>query len=187
MTYIDKIIWYKPFIKNDKDQLMPVYEFYCRDCHTVFSFFSSTSNTKKTPGCPKCGNPKLARQLSRFAVTGRAKESANDDFPVDEAKMEQAMMMLAKEAETVPEDDPRAAAKLMRRLTDMTGVGLGRGMEEALRRMENGEDPETVEAEMGSAINDEEPFILPDSPAGKKGIKGAMQKAPQIDDRLYDL
>jgi len=99
-VFIDsmKIKNYKPYIINDKDQVMPVYEFYCEHCHTVFSFFSSKINTKKTPECPKCDNPKLARQLSRFAVTGRAKESGNDDFLVDEAKMEQAMMMLAKEA-----------------------------------------------------------------------------------------
>ncbi|MFZ2631693.1 MAG: zinc ribbon domain-containing protein [Desulfosalsimonadaceae bacterium] len=163
---------------------MPVYEFYCRDCHTVFGFFSGTINTTTVPACPKCGNPKLTRQISRFAVTGSARENTGDDFPVDEGKMERAMMMLAKEAETIPEDDPREAAKLMRRLTDMTGVGLGRGMEEALQRMENGEDPETVEAEMGDTMMDEEPFILP----GKKGKGGAVRtRAPLRDDRLYDL
>jgi len=163
---------------------MPVYEFYCRDCHTVFSFFSKTINTKTVPACPKCANPRLTRQISRFAVAGRAKESAGDDFPVDEAKMERAMMMLAKEAESIPEDDPREAAKLMRRLTDMTGVGLCRNMEEALQRMENGEDPETVEAEMGDAMGDEEPFVLP----GQKGkSRGIRERAPMRDDRLYDL
>jgi putative FmdB family regulatory protein len=167
---------------------MPVYEFYCRDCHTVFSFFSRTVNTTTVPGCPKCSNPKLTRQVSRFAVTGRAKESAEDEFPVDEAKMERAMMMLAKEAETIPEDDPREAAKLMRRLTDMTGVGLGRGMEEALQRMENGEDPETVEAEMGNLMDDEEPFILPGNQNGKKGKSEVIRRqAPLRDERLYDL
>jgi len=163
---------------------MPVYEFYCRDCHRVFSFFSRTVSTTKVPGCPKCSNPKLTRQLSRFAVTGRAQENTGDDFPVDEGKMERAMMMLAKEAESIPEDDPREAAKLMRRLTDMTGVGLGRSMEAALQRMENGEDPETVEAEMGGAMIGEEPFILP----GKKEKGGAVRtQAPLRDDRLYDL
>ena len=163
---------------------MPVYEFYCRNCHTIFNFFSRTVNTTTAPGCPECSNQKLTRQLSRFAVTGKAQENSNDDFPLDETKMEQAMMMLAREAETISEDDPKAAAKLMRRLTDMTGLGLGRGMEEALQRMENGEDPETVEAEMGDAMGNEEPFILP----GKKGKnKAARRRPPRRDDRLYDL
>lgn len=164
---------------------MPVYEFYCRRCHTVFNFYSSTVNTGKIPGCPQCDNPALTRQVSRFAVTGRAKESPAEDIPIDEARMEKAMMMLAKEAETMPEDDPRQAAKLMRRLSDMAGVGLGPGMEEALSRMENGEDPESVEAEMGDAMMDEEPFILPGQKA--KGRVPGRAVAPRRDDRLYDL
>jgi hypothetical protein len=29
---------------------MPIYEFYCPDCNTIFNFFSRTINTsKKTP------------------------------------------------------------------------------------------------------------------------------------------
>jgi hypothetical protein len=152
----------------------------------MFSFFSRSINTTTVPGCPKCPNPKLTRQISRFSFSGRAKESTGDDFPVDEAKMERAMMMLAKEAEKMPEDDPREAAKLMRRLSDMTGVGLGRNMEEALQRMENGEDPETVEAEMGDKMMDEEPFILPGN-ANKSKNSGIRRPLPARDDHLYDL
>lgn len=166
---------------------MPVYEFYCQDCHRIFNFFSKTVNTSKIPSCPKCGNPALSRRISKFAVTGRAKENSEDDFPIDETKMEKAMMMLAKEAENMPEDDPREGAKLMRRLTEMTGLGLGPGMEEALRRMENGEDPETVEAEMGDVMENGDPFVLPDK-AGKKGGNAPLLRgAPKRDDHLYDL
>jgi putative FmdB family regulatory protein len=163
---------------------MPIYEFYCKDCHTIFNFFSKTVNTKTIPGCPKCRNPKLSKQVSLFAVTGRAVEDNMDDLPIDASKMEKAMEMMAKEAENVNEDDPRQAAKLMRKLTDMTGVGLGQGMEEALHRMENGEDPEKIEAEMGDLMGSEDPFIVP----GKKGGKSSKkQQAPRKDDTLYDL
>jgi len=163
---------------------MPIYEFYCKDCHTIYNFFSKTMNTKKVPGCPKCRNPKLTKQVSLFTVTGRAEENSMDDLPIDESKMEKAMAMMAKEAENINEDDPRQAAKLMRKLTDMTGVGLGQGMEEALQRMESGEDPEKVEAEMGGLMDSEEPFILP----GKTGGKGLRkQQVPRKDDTLYDL
>ena len=151
---------------------MPIYEFYCKDCHTIFNFFSKTVNTKKVPICPKCKKQKLTRQISLFAVTGRAEENSMDDLPIDESKMEKAMEMMAKEAENINEDDPRQAVKLMRKLTDMTGVGLGQGMEEALQRMESGEDPDKIEAEMGGLMDEEEPFILP----GKKGGKGAKKK-----------
>jgi putative FmdB family regulatory protein len=162
---------------------MPIYEFYCKDCHTVFNFFSKTINTKKIPVCPRCKKIKLTRQVSMFAVTGRASETGDNDLPVDESKMEKAMEMMAREAENINEDDPRQAAKLMRKLTEMTGVELGGGMQEAIRRMENGEDPEAIEAEMGDLM-DEDPFILP----GKKGGKsGSKQHPPRKDDTLYDL
>lgn len=164
---------------------MPIYEFYCKDCHTIFNFFSKTVNTSKRPNCPKCKTKKLSKQMSAFAFTGKAKEQSDmDDLPFDESKMEQAMNMLSGEADKINEDDPRQAANLMRKLTDMTGMRLGSSMEEALSRMESGEDPEQVEAEMGDLLEGEEPFILP----GKKGKNfKAKPAAPLRDDTLYDL
>ena len=41
----------------------------------------------------------------------------------------------------------------MRKLTDVTGLKLGPGMEEALNRMEAGEDPEQVEADRITSYN----------------------------------
>ena len=164
---------------------MPIYEFYCEDCNTIFNFFSRTINTTKRPNCPKCKKKKLTRQISSFAFTGKAKEGGDkDDLPFDEGKMEQAMQMLAGEADKINEDDPRQAANLMRKLSDMTGLKIGPGMDEALTRMEMGEDPEQVEAEMGDLLEEEDPFLLP----GKKG-KGIRSKrpAPQKDETLYDL
>ncbi len=163
---------------------MPIYEFYCKDCNTLFNFFSKTINTSKAPSCPKCGRH-LSRQMSAFAFTGKAREdSGMDDLPFDESKMEQAMLMLAGEAENINEDDPRQAANLMRKLTDMTGLELGPGMQEALRRMESGEDPEQIESEMGDVLGEEEPFLL----SGKKArVAVGKQKAPFRDDTLYDL
>ena len=116
---------------------MPIYEFYCSDCHTIFSFFSRSVDTQTQPKCPRCKTRTLERQMSAFAIAGRAKEEGDpDDLPFDESKMSQAMQMLAGQAERIDEDDPRQAAGLMRKLTEMTGMKLGDGMEEALSRME---------------------------------------------------
>ena len=164
---------------------MPIYEFYCPECNTLFNFFSRTINTSKTPNCPKCLTIALQRQMSAFAVTGKAKENDDgEEMPFDEGKMERAMQMLASEADRINEDDPRQAANLMRKLTDMTGMELGAGMEEALRRMERGEDPEAVEAEMGDLLEAEEPFVLTDKQS--KG-RTAARSAPLRDETLYDL
>ncbi len=164
---------------------MPIYEFYCRSCNTIFNFFSKTINTTKRPLCPKCKTVNLSRQVSLFAVTGRAKEDSGlDNFDLDETKMEKAMQILAKEADNINEDDPRQAAQLMRKLSNMTGLELGPGMSEALERMEKGEDPDQLEAEMGDILADEEPFIIP----GKKRLDPkASRSVPQRDETLYDL
>ncbi len=163
---------------------MPIYEFYCIDCNTIFNFFSPSVNTNKKPKCPKCKVQTLTRQMSVFAFTGNASEESDmDDLPFDESKMEKAMQMLAKEADNINEDDPRQAANLMRKLTDMTGMELGNGMQEAISRMEQGEDPDKIEAEMGDLMEGEDPFIIP----GKKGKATSKRPAPTRDDTLYDL
>lgn len=163
---------------------MPIYEFYCDRCNTVFNFFSRTVNTTAQPSCPQCKTETLARRMSTFAVTGRAREDGDaDDLPFDASRMEQAMQVLSGEAEKINEDDPRQAAGLMRKLTRMTGLELGAGMEEALHRMERGEDPEHIEAEMGEVLESEDPFQMP----AKKTGPGSRRPAPRRDDTLYDL
>jgi putative FmdB family regulatory protein len=162
---------------------MPIYEFYCPDCHMLFNFFSTSVNTEKRPSCPKCGKIRLERRMSVFATPRNQGEEADAPLPdMDEGKMEKAMNLLAREAEHIDENDPRQAANLMRKLTDMTGLNLGSGMEEALRRMEAGEDPEAIEAEMGDLLEGEEPFAFE-----KKSIAGVKSRPPQVDGTLYDL
>ena len=162
---------------------MPIYEFYCERCNTVYKFFSRTINTEKIPNCPVCKDVTLKRQVSLFSsVSGRKEEGpASDMPPVDEAKMEKAMAMLAREADGINEDDPRQAANLMRKLSDATGFRMGAGMEEALSRLERGEDPEKIEQEMGELLSGEEPFAFEDK--GKK----AGKSEPMVDDTLYEL
>lgn len=161
---------------------MPIYEFYCIDCHRIYNFFSRTVNTQKTPSCPRCGRANLERFLSVFASPKNKGEQEDAPLPdINEEKLEKAMGTLAKEAEGLDENDPRQAANLMRRLTEMTGLKLGSGMEDALRRMEAGEDPEQIEAEMGDLLESEEPFEL--EAAGRS----TSRRRPIVDDALYDL
>ena len=162
---------------------MPIYEFYCPQCHMVFNFFSRTVNTDKIPPCPKCNRPKLERQMSSFAVLRGVKEDQEEGLPdIDESKLEKAMTALASDAERINEDDPRQAAQLMRKLTHMTGLELGSGMEEALRRMEAGEDPEQIEAEMGDLLEEEDPLVF----QGQKKL-ATKKRPPRKDDTLYEL
>ncbi|MFO1065071.1 MAG: zinc ribbon domain-containing protein [Pirellulales bacterium] len=168
---------------------MPIYEFYCRDCHTIYSFFARRVDTETIPPCPKHAKHKLRRQVSRFAISsGRSDSAAESNEPeldIDDEKMEQAMMQLAGEADNLNEDDPRAMARMMRKLMDSTGMRMGDGMEEAIRRMEAGEDPDKVEEEMGDILDGEEPFSTGE---GKlKGIKRRLSEAPNVDPETYDM
>lgn len=87
-----------------------------------------------------------------------------------------------REAEHINEDDPKQMASLMRKFTSKTGLHLGDSMEEALSRMEAGEDPEQVEKEMGDMLNEED-FSLESM---KKKI-ARQGNPPMHDEKLYDL
>ena len=163
---------------------MPIYEFYCHDCHTIFNFFSSRVNTEKRPDYPKCGRAQLEKKMSIFATIGKAREEGDDPLAgLDESRMEQALSGLMRQAEGMNEDDPRQMAALMRDFSRQTGLSLGDQMEEALCRLEAGEDPEQIEQEMGDVFDDDEPFSLESM---KKRVRQGP-RPPAHDETLYEL
>lgn len=167
---------------------MPVYEFLCEDCNRVFSFFARNPQAAtRKPKCPKCGGKKMTKRFSRFAMAAKGSRSSGPSnglgdepggggplSPGDEARMEREMMKLAREMESIDENDPRQLAAAMRRVSEVTGESLGPEMDEAIRRLEAGEDPERIEDELGD--------LLPDEGMGT-GVGGE----PSYDDALYDL
>src|SRR5262245_11389841 len=135
---------------------MPIYEFYCPDCHTVYNFLAKSTQITRRPQCPRCGKLDLERQVSRFAISkGRA-----ENQETSEERMERTMSELASEMEGVNEDDPRQMARMMRKLFSSTGMQLNEGIEEAIRRMEAGEDPDKIEEEMGDVLEGADPFSM---------------------------
>ena len=162
---------------------MPIYEFYCARCNIIYNFFSKSVNTNKIPVCPKCKNVRLTRQMSVFAkISGD--EKVEDDHPfagMDEKKMEKELVKFTSMAEKVKDDDPRTAAQLMRKFTEMTGMKLGDNFQEALQRIESGEDPEKIEDEMGDILTQEGAL------SEKQAMKTAVKSKPKIDETLYEL
>lgn len=167
---------------------MPIYEFYCRDCHTIYSFLSRKVDTDTVPKCPRGAKHKLSRQMSRFAISkgrGESPDSGTPDFDFDDEKMEQTMLQMAGEMENADEEDPRAMARMMRKLMDTTGMNMGEGMEEAIRRMEAGEDPDKVEEDLGDVLDSEDPFAGGENKL--KGLVRRMTEAPNEDPEIYDM
>jgi putative FmdB family regulatory protein len=168
--------------RKNQGEKMPIYEFYCKKCNTIFNFYSKSINTTKSPTCPRCKQIKLIRFLSSFSVLREGPEGTTEEpLPFDEQRMEKAMGMLAQEAETINEDDPKQAAHVMRKLSEMAGLNMGKGMKEAIERMEAGEDPERIEEEMGDMLEDD-PFALPE-----KKVSREKSQTPLKDETLYDL
>jgi putative FmdB family regulatory protein len=164
---------------------MPIYEFFCRECNTIFNFLARRINTSTVPDCPQCGK-KLKKQLSSFATVGKAKEPGDEDLPAgfDESSMERALGELALEAEKMNEEDPKAMAHLMRRFSAKTGLALNENMEKALSRLEAGEDPDQIEKEMGDIFDGDEALPFEFKQARKEGSR---QKPPMHDETLYEM
>ena len=174
---------------------MPIYEFYCPHCHRVFSFLSRTVNTEKVPVCPRCARADLARRLSPFAISkGRKEEPAKasgKEPDLDEGRLERVMESMAGEIEGIDENDPRQGARFMRKMFQAAGLPVAGGMEEALRRMEAGEDPEKIESEMGDVF-EEDPFggLGERPPEGEsRGLAGLRRRLlpPSVDPELYEM
>ena len=161
---------------------MPIYEFYCADCNTIFNFFSRKIDTGTRPACPDCGKPELKRQVSMFATIGKASEEDEQLAGIDENKMEQALESLMRESEGINEDDPRQMASLMRTFSDRTGINLGDNMEEAISRLERGEDPDQIEQEMGELLDGDD-FSF--ESMKKRAL--SRSSAPRRDETLHDL
>lgn len=162
---------------------MPIYEFFCKKCNTVFKFYSRTIDTTTIPKCPKCKRTKLERMFSSFATPGKSGKGDDAAPDIDASKLESALSLLERDAEGVDADDPKQAADFMRKLTDAAGISMGEGMEEALARMERGEDPDKIEAEMGQLL-EQDSFEF--GSKKKKGRKKTDDK-PEIDETLYEL
>lgn len=168
---------------------MPIYEFYCHKCNTIFSFFSRRINTEAIPLCPSCKKARLQRQMSVFATIAAdrrddAEDVMDDGFSaMDEARMGRAMEMLARETEGLDEEDPRVAARLLKKVAESTGLDLNPEMEEALDRVARGEDPEKIEEDLGDLLTDDNPFSLESAKRARKSKK----PRPGVDETLYDL
>jgi putative FmdB family regulatory protein len=143
---------------------MPIYEYACPKCRVIFNFFSKRINPDRLPICPRCGNQKMAKQMSRFAMSRNLKEPAagvssepEGDTPampdMDDPRIERAMMEMERDMEHLDENNPRHMAHMMRKMKDLMPPGtMPKEMDIAIKRLEAGEDPERIEADMGDVL-----------------------------------
>jgi putative FmdB family regulatory protein len=140
---------------------MPIYEFACPKCRVIFNFFSQRVNPKHLPTCPKCGNKKMEKQMSSFAMTRGGKGSAAEggdegEGPMpdlDDPRVARAMSEMERDMAHMDENNPKHMAHMMRKMKEMLPSGsMPKEIDTAIKRLEAGEDPEKIEADMGDVL-----------------------------------
>ncbi len=167
---------------------MPIYEFFCSECNTLFNFFSAVVDTTTRPACPRCGQRELERRPARFATLkhGGSEDEDLDPFSqLDDERLDGVMAsMMGEMGELEENEDPRKLTGLVRRFREASGLEFGPKMEELMNRLEAGEDPDRLEEAMGGELDEddsiEEFFRL-------KRRAWRRSRRPKIDETLYFL
>lgn len=169
---------------------MPIYEFACPKCRVIFNFLSKKLNPDRLPACPKCGNKKMTKQMSAFAMPrgiqapaagGEVADSGEATPDFDDPRMMRAMGELERDMEHLDENNPKHMAHMMRKMKDIMPPGtMPKEMDIAIKRLEAGEDPEKIEEDMGDVLGD-----LMGGPEGEGG-GGGSGGAYSRDSGLYD-
>ncbi len=157
---------------------MPIYEYRCTKCGRISQFLVRSMATHTTPACPRCGAASMARVISRVTVIGGRKgrraaaaeaepepagavgpppadsgdagagasdENGFEPSEADVARMERLL-------ESMDENDPRSIGRAMREMAAIAREPIEGEMEEVIRRLESGEDPDKIEEQMGDAL-----------------------------------
>lgn len=180
------------------------------DNHTIYQFYAKTfAQGQSVPKCPENSSFRMQKIVSSFAINrgGRKGEQEPTDpalgaaaaDPAEDARMEAAMGAMEKEFASVDENDPRAMARMMRRMADLTGEKIDGEMEEVVRKLEEGADPDTLEDQLGGGAGDDAGGGMDDPMGEGGGMPGAnpepkekkhrfriRRAQPRRDPTLYD-
>ncbi|HEY3758098.1 MAG TPA: FmdB family transcriptional regulator [Opitutaceae bacterium] len=180
---------------------MPIYEYYCPDNHRIYQFFAKTfAQGQRIPKCPDNPKFRMEKLLSAFSVTSRrAEETAGEAAgaeagATEDPRLDSAMASMEQEFSQVDENDPRAMGRMMRRMAELTGEKIDGEMEEVVRKLEEGADPDSLEEQLGgdgAGAEGEEGLAsgVTGAPkdAGKKERRLLPCRGPRVrDPQLYD-
>ena len=187
---------------------MPIYEFYSPDTHKIYTFFArSSAYADRTPRCPDGKGFAMRKLISGFSVTGAGSkdeeqrvdspaEGGDDPFAgMNESQMNAAMHELEKTVGSMDEEnpDPRQMGQLMRKMAEMTGDKLDEGMEEVVRKLEEGADPDELEDRLGDILEDGGDFDDPPDlkPGEEEAVAGRGRRTkrpqPSRDPEMYEM
>jgi len=113
---------------------MPTYDFICNNCQKRFEVFLTFSEYgKKSVYCAHCQSDNVRRRMTKVRIAksdSSRLESAADDF----SSMEGI------------EDDPKALARMMRKMGGEMGEDLPAEFNDVVDRLEAGQSPGEIES-----------------------------------------
>jgi truncated hemoglobin YjbI len=182
---------------------MPIYEFYSPDTRKIYTFYArSLQGSSITPICP-CGKDfKMQRMYSGFSVTGlssrneESEEMGNNDSQDDpfanmsEKQASHVMKELEKNLGGMDDEnpDPRHMGKMMRKMCELTGEKMDGVMEEVVRKLEEGANPEELEHKMGGQMEEIETELSKTDDTEDKRKRSRSMNLPVIRDPvLYEM
>ena len=147
----------------------------------------------------------MKKLVSGFSITGN-KEEPNADESIErpdqedpfsgmsEAQTNAMMQEMEGAMQGMDEDnpDPRQMGSLMRRMCELTGEKMDEPMEEVVRKLEEGMNPDELEDRMGDFMGDEgegdSPTESDDKTADTKAkLRRIMKKRLVRDPKLYEF
>ena len=134
----------------------------------------------------------MVKEVSQFAALKGAAEpaaaatggGAPDGMPdMDDSRVQNAMREMERDMDHLDENNPKHMAHMMRKMQDLLPAdAMPKEMNEAIKRLEAGEDPEKIEADMGEIFDE---FMGPEEEgAGAGGMGGGGYTR---DGGLYDM
>ncbi len=179
---------------------MPIYEFFCPSKGKIYSFFArSPSYADSIPLCPDGKHLKMVKMFSGFSISGNNQEEMNaesdtghDDDPfsrLNESQAQKVMRELEGAVSKMDDDnpDPKQMGALMRRMCDLTGEKMDEGMEEVVRKLEEGTDPQALEERIeGMDVQDDGDLETPHGTSMSSTSK-QLQKKLVRDPNLYEF
>ena len=113
---------------------MPTYDFICNNCEKRFDVFMTFSEYgKKAVQCTHCQSDNVRRRMTKVRIA-KSDESRMDSAADDFSGMEGI------------EDNPKALARMMRKMGSEMGEDLPGEFNEVVNRLEAGQSPEEIES-----------------------------------------
>ena len=116
---------------------MPIYEYKCTNCGQKARKFWRTFSMVDDASlqCPRCGEHRFQRLVSRVAVLRSEDAQLNDlSDPSSLAGLD--------------EDDPRSLGRWLRKMSQEMGEDMPPEFDEVIDRLESGQSPEEIEESM---------------------------------------